>query len=44
MNSGQDGRASLELALAALESARAQRPVDLPLPGSAGMTEDGVVM
>jgi predicted dehydrogenase len=44
MNTGEDGRASLELALAALESARIQGPVHLPLPDSAGMTDDGVVM
>ena len=44
MNTGEDGRASLELALAALESARIQGPVHLPLPDSAGMTKDGVVM
>ncbi len=31
MNTGEDGRASLELALAALESARIQQPVHLPL-------------
>lgn len=30
MNTGEDGRASLELALAALESARIDRPVHLP--------------
>ncbi len=32
MNTGEDGRASLELALAALESARINQPVHLPLP------------
>lgn len=34
MNTGEDGRASLELALAALESARRNEPVHLPLQDS----------
>lgn len=44
MNTGEDGRASLELALAALKSANIDGPVHLPLPGGAGVTENGVVI
>jgi myo-inositol 2-dehydrogenase/D-chiro-inositol 1-dehydrogenase/scyllo-inositol 2-dehydrogenase (NAD+) len=42
MCTGEDGRASLELALAALESARTAAPVDLPLPNTARISERGV--
>jgi predicted dehydrogenase len=34
MNTGEDGQAAIELALAALESARRQAPVHLPLPAT----------
>ena len=41
MNTGEDGRASLELALAALRSAHLDKPVKLPLPATMGIHNVG---